>query len=189
MVHTVKIKGVKFNTCKFFCEKAVPLRTILKNLKTIKYDVNGGTTDRIEDHSNIKLQYDKLTGSIVEKIRAQSDVSIIKGLINFKTGGMHLGEVKEAEYLAKQKRLLKSEIALKEGWYPFVLDCSYVKAGVLLVSPFSDVFGGIPAEYSSIFESHIRGLFGDKVENISFLRMYYRGNVPQDNTSNKTHSL
>jgi hypothetical protein len=163
----------------------------LKNLKGHKIAYQNGSHAgnlKMRGGLSVKISYDSLTKSLVKKIWSRSNLSIVKGFINFESGKMHLGEVKEHKDLAKQKGLLKNERTLKEGWYSFVMDCNYLEMGVLLVSPFSDMFGLIPSQYSSIFESHIRGLFSDKIEEISFIKMYYTDKASQTYTPDKINS-
>jgi hypothetical protein len=136
--------------------------------------------DRIAEKPYVKINFDDLTRSIVAKVGAQKDLTHFTGLINFRSGQMHLMELGKHETLAQQKDLYENIMDLKDGWYGFTVYWTELKSGLLKVSPCSGQFGGIPIEYSSIFENYMKKLFGSKAAKISFHQLKYERSFPED---------
>ena len=128
-----------------------------------------------------KVEYDALTGSIIDKIGTDGyDDKSITGLINFETGQMHLMEDCSHEQLAQQHGLQESETSLRSNWYGFNLTC--LGPISLKVSPMSGQFGGIPIKYAAIFEEFVRGLSENtkKMIFVSFYQFNYKRSIPLD---------
>jgi hypothetical protein len=110
----------------------------------------------------VKIWFDTKTRIIFQKIGSQAGKLSITGLINCKTGQIHMMPECFHDSLAVAKGLKKTDITLKDNWYGFKLAC---ENSVLKVSPWSNLFGLIPIKYGSIFEGWIRDLFSDKLKN------------------------
>ena len=194
MGHIVNIRGVNQKICKYFCEKPGGTPAFTNKLKLSNCALKAKGAINVEGRSYPKIDHDKcdmMTKSIVEKIRSRKEYSIIKGLINFETGEMHLDNAGELgaschhKDMAKQNNLLKNENVLKDGWYGFSINCGDLSFGDLIVSPLSDHYGGIPIEYAPVFERHMDELVGKSadrktVEILYFQLLYQRGFTPRE---------
>ena len=108
-----------------------------------------------------KIWFDPKTSIIFQKIGAQAGKLSITGLINVQTGQIHMMPECRHDSLAIAKGLKKTNIKLEDNWYGFKLVC---QSSVIKVSPWSNLFGLIPAKYGSIFEGWIRELFSNKLK-------------------------
>lgn len=126
--------------------------------------------------------FDERTKSLIDKFGPKADL-YITGLINLKTMEMHLRENCAHLDLAMEKHLFINRDHLKDNWYGFNLtyDSSQIR-----VSPRSGRFGGIPIEFSSVFENYICKLYGSKAKEaqILFYQFKYNRKIPNENVLN-----
>jgi hypothetical protein len=182
MEHMIQINGVKIRTCKFLCEKPGNIKVDPRGLRVGDGILDLKNSHLIEGRLYPKINYDRCdetTKVIVGKIRARSEISVIKGLINFRSGEMHLENAGKLGVscnhidLAKQYGLLKNENLLKDDWHGFSMNCGDLDIGDLIVSPLSDRYGGIPIEYASVFERHINELVGKNTDKNTVEILYF----------------
>jgi hypothetical protein len=124
-----------------------------------------------------EITYDDLTGSIMGKIGTRNYDKNITGLLNLKTGQMHLMEERGHDHLADQAGLKADDKNLKTDWYGFNMIC--LGDAMLKVSPMSGQFGGIPIKLAPLFESYVKHLFGSRMRgSVMFYQFNYQRNIP-----------
>jgi hypothetical protein len=138
---------------------------------------------RASKKPDVKINFDAATRSVVDEIGVNGDLKYVTGLINLQTGQMHLKDSVAHDILAAKKGLLKDINTLIEGWHGFRIYCTYVQPDntsmLLEITPKSGKFGGVPIKDSSVFEGHMKGLFGSKADSILFSQMEYERNFTE----------
>jgi hypothetical protein len=123
--------------------------------------------------ADIKINYDGLTRSILEKIGVRNDARFFSGLINFRSGQITLMSSDSHRELSKLQKLLISKNNPISGWYGFRISYYDFYRKIITVSPGNAQFPRIPIRLSSVFERCMKEMLGDKAAMILFQQMSY----------------
>lgn len=152
---------------------------ILK-IRSFKHEM---TRDFIAESPYKNIDLDAGTRSLIMSINSDSWEYIpqheyldVTGLIDFRSGKIHLNASCRHIELSEKLNLRRNKTRLKKGWYGFSLSLSK-KDPNLEFSPRSGKFGRMPIEYAPIFENHMKGIFGGGAKLVLFGQLSYQRRV------------
>jgi hypothetical protein len=152
--------------------------TAARTLAGNRYQL-GMTRDHIAINPYGRIILDGVTRSIVEEIGTRKGDTNVAGLINFKTGETLLRRGFDSHLLSSRGFLQTLKRVLSGNWHGFYLihsdsEMNNINDPAIKVCPFTRQLGGIPLEYRSIFENHIKKLLENTAKTIKFLPFYKR---------------